>query len=123
MGVAPKYVKEIIERAIDAVRTMAPDAKFKGIGLAELLAQAEESFEPRRQIIEVDLQRDQLEVRRDNADVRTLAMIERMIVGVLADDNYGEDSALYEALGFVRKSQRKTGLTRKKRKTEEAGMK
>jgi hypothetical protein len=32
---------------------------------------------------------------------------------VLGDPAYGPDSALYEALGYVRKSERKSGLTRK----------
>jgi hypothetical protein len=33
---------------------------------------------------------------------------------VLAAPSEGDDSALYEAMGYVRKSARKSGLTRKK---------
>lgn len=33
--------------------------------------------------------------------------------GVRGDKNYGDDSPLYDARGFVRKSERASGLTRK----------
>jgi hypothetical protein len=47
---------------------------------------------------------------RDAADADSLAKIQLVVKGVAGDPAYGEDSALYEALGYVRKS----GLTRKK---------
>jgi hypothetical protein len=34
--------------------------------------------------------------------------------GVLADPTEGPDSALYQAFSYTRKSERKTGLTRKR---------
>ncbi len=37
---------------------------------------------------------------------------------VVGDPNFGPDSALYEALGYVRKSDRKSGFTRKKKNFE-----
>ena len=38
-----------------------------------------------------------------------------MVNGVKGDPDFGEDSDLYEAMGYVRKSERKSGLTRKKK--------
>ena len=35
-------------------------------------------------------------------------------MGVAGDPAYGNDSPLYGAMGFVRKSEKKSGLTRKK---------
>ncbi len=35
--------------------------------------------------------------------------------GVAGNANYGDDSPLYGAMGFVRKSERKSGLTKKKK--------
>lgn len=35
------------------------------------------------------------------------------VKGVVADPNFGDNSALYEAMGYIRKSDRKSGLTRK----------
>ena len=37
--------------------------------------------------------------------------------GVAGSLDYGDDSSLYEAMGFVRKSEKKSGLTRKKKST------
>ena len=38
-------------------------------------------------------------------------------MGVAGDPAYGNDSPLYGAMGFVRKSERASGLTRKKKPT------
>lgn len=53
-------------------------------------------------------------LKRDTDDEAALAKRELIVNGVISDPNFGPDSALYEALGFVRKSDRKSGLTRKK---------
>ena len=39
-------------------------------------------------------------------------------LGVAGSADYGNDSPLYGAMGFVRKSEKKSGLTRKKKPTE-----
>jgi len=38
-----------------------------------------------------------------------------VVNGVLADPTEGPDSSLYEAMGYTRKSERKSGLTRGKK--------
>jgi transcriptional regulator with XRE-family HTH domain len=38
---------------------------------------------------------------------------QKVIKGVVGDPNYGDDSNLYEAMGYVRKSERASGLTKK----------
>jgi hypothetical protein len=48
---------------------------------------------------------------RDNAGA---AKAELIVNGVRADPTEGADSALIEAMGYTRKSERKSGLTRKK---------
>ena len=48
------------------------------------------------------------------ADTATMKMCEMIKNGVVADPLFGDDSALYEALGYIRKSNRRSGLTRKK---------
>ena len=42
-------------------------------------------------------------------------MVEK--INVAGDPAYGNDSPLYGAMGFVRKSEKKSGLTRKKKPT------
>ena len=50
---------------------------------------------------------------RDQADVATCSKNDKVVKAVVADVNYGDDSALYERMGYVRKSVRASGLTRK----------
>jgi hypothetical protein len=52
---------------------------------------------------------------RDNADEAVAAKIELVVNSVRADPTEGPDSALYEAMGYTRKSDRKSGLTQKKK--------
>jgi hypothetical protein len=112
----PKRNQEIIERAVNALSTIAPDATFKGFGLAQLAPQAERCMTPRRRIAEIATLTTEQIALRESEDETALAMIEKIIIGIIADDAYGKDSALYEAFGFVRESNRKSGLTRKKKK-------
>ena len=43
-----------------------------------------------------------------------------VVKGVVGDPAFGEDCDLYEAMGYVRKSERKSGLSRKKAATPAA---
>lgn len=41
--------------------------------------------------------------------------VQKVSMSVAGDPAYGNDSPLYGAMGFVRKSEKKSGLTRKKK--------
>ena len=51
---------------------------------------------------------------REEADEAFLDKAQLVVNGVLADPTEGDDSALYEAMGYTRKSERRSGLTRKR---------
>lgn len=57
----------------------------------------------------------QLLDQRNNADKVFPPAQQKVVKGVVRDTDYGDDSELYEAMGYTRKSERKTGLTRKKK--------
>jgi hypothetical protein len=67
----------------------------------------------RTQLAAVDIQRAQLTNARADADNHSLDKAQMVVAGVLGDPNFGPDSSLYEAMGYTRKSERKSGLTRK----------
>lgn len=112
----PKGNEEVIVRTINALRDYAPDVKFKGKGLAELAPQAERCFAVRRRLLELDHLTTQEVVNRETQDELAIAIIDEIVDGVIGHEDFGDDSALYEALGFIRRSQRKSGLTRKRKK-------
>jgi hypothetical protein len=51
---------------------------------------------------------------RDDADGVSLGKAAMVVAAVVGDPNFGPDSSLYEAMGYTRKSEPKSGLTRKK---------
>ncbi|MBS1797209.1 MAG: hypothetical protein JSS81_25510 [Acidobacteria bacterium] len=123
MALNPLKNERIIERALNALRDYAPDAKFKGKGLVDLVPQAERSMASRRRLVALDHETTAELAVREVEDEKTLAIISEIVDGVIGHEDFGDDSPLYEALGFVRRSKRKSGLTRGKRKSEVKEMK
>ena len=79
------------------------------------------SLVARETIANLENQLVQAKNQRDTADEVSLAKVQAVVLGVLADPTEGPDSSLIEALGRVRQSERKTGLTRKKTKAASGG--
>jgi hypothetical protein len=50
---------------------------------------------------------------RSDADLAANEVLDLVVNSVRGTPGFGQDSALYRALGYVRKSERKSGLTRK----------
>ncbi|HEY0458709.1 MAG TPA: hypothetical protein VGC97_06110 [Pyrinomonadaceae bacterium] len=48
------------------------------------------------------------------------ALEQNVVKSIAGDPKYGDDSDLYEGTGHVRKSEKKSGLTRKKKNGSEA---
>ena len=65
---------------------------------------------------EIDDLKAQLAMKEDERDMKYMKLDTAAVdvrKGVEGSKDFGDDSALYGAMGFVRKSERKTGLTRK----------
>lgn len=95
------------------MKTYAPNDTFRGVtepiyaakrnkvsGLRDQLQEAKDVVEQLR----IELQADELGLWNMSANV---------IDGVIGDERFGRNSALYGAFGLVRESQRKSGMTRK----------
>ncbi len=99
---------------VNAWETLAPNKSFGGMTLAQFQAATQPSRAAREQIDDLEDQLRQAMANRDRADADFLAKAQLVVAGVLADPTEGPDSALYEAFGYTRKSDRKSGLTRKR---------
>jgi len=110
----PKEIENKLSRAISSWETLAPAKSFAGLTLAEFKTQTADSFSARETIANLERQLTQALNDRDAADEASLALLQRVVNGILADPTEGPDSSLIEAMGRVRQSERKTGLTRKK---------
>lgn len=115
MSNSPKENVEKMLRILTAWKTMAAAKKFANTTVEEFEILVNKSLAPRRRLEEIENEVTQLIAMRDAQDLAGLSKIEKIVSGVVSDDEFGSDSALYEAFGYIRKSDRKSGLTRKKK--------
>ena len=114
-GKSPKDNEEKLNRALNAWKTLAHDHPFSGMTVEQYEAFIAPSFTTRRDLDELDNQRTHLINTREDADEASLDKTAAIVAGVLADPAFGPNSSLYEAMGYVRKSERASGLTRGKK--------
>lgn len=112
---APKDTEEKIDKMLNAWETLAPDKTFGGLTLEQFEATVAPARAARQKIDNLNDQLKNAYAERERADETFIAKAQLVVAGVLADPTEGPDSALYEAFGYTRKSDRKTGLTRRKR--------
>jgi hypothetical protein len=109
----PAEIEKAITDITNGWTSLAPTATFAGMTLAQYTAAVKPSLDARVAITGLDEQMTGAITNRDKADTVTEPINQKIIKAVVGDVNYGDDSALYESFGYVRKSQRKTGLSRK----------
>ena len=114
MPSSPKATEDKMLKMLSAWKTLAPTKTFGGLTLAEFESLVNDSLEARITVASIDDTRTQAIAVRDNCDNVFLQKAQLVVNGVLADPTEGDDSALYEAFGYVRKANRKSGLTRKR---------
>ncbi len=102
---------------LNAWETLAPTKSFGGMTFAQFQAAIQPAQAARQRIDDLEDQLRQAQADRDRADADFLVKAQQVVAGVLADPTEDPDSALYEAMGYRRKSERKSGLTRKRNNT------
>ncbi len=110
---SPAAIADRLTLIATAWKANAPAASFGGMTLEEFNAKIQPSFDDRKKIKELEDETVKTTSERDDHDVKSSAAADLVVKGVMGDVKFGEDSPLYEAMGYVRKSERKTGLTRK----------
>ena len=114
MANSPKDNLEKINRMINAWETLAPDKTFGGMTLAQFKNVAKPCYDTREHQDDLEDQMKQSIAQREAADENFNDKAQLVVAGVLADPTEGANSALYQAFGYTRKDDRKSGLTRKK---------
>lgn len=112
---SPGKNMQCLEKVLDAWRDIAPGEKFGGLNLAEFEALVDASRQSRVTLVDKQNEVISAIVGRENNDIAALTSKAIVVNGVIGNPDFGPDSALYEAMGYVRKSSRKSGLTRKKK--------
>jgi hypothetical protein len=112
---SPKQIEDRLQQIVNAWRDLAPNKSFGGMTLAQFEAKIKPSFDTRQLVTQAENQLAQVINQRDDADDVSMSIVQLVVAGVVGDPTEGPDSPAYEAMGYTRKSERKTGLTRKKK--------
>ena len=116
MANAPKIVEQKLATFLKAWKDIRPDKAFGGLSLEQFEAIVKPSQDVRARMHDLQLELKGLIALRNTSDKTTLQAISDVANSVKGDRTEGADGELYGALGYVRKSERKRGLTRKKKK-------
>ena len=112
MPASPTVVEQKLNEVTSAWENLAAAKNYGGMTLDEFKAQVKPSLDARKSIKDLENKISAQQNLRDDADIESLRLVALVVNGVKADPEEGEDSALYEAMGYVRKSERKSGLKR-----------
>jgi hypothetical protein len=110
----PKANEEKMRKMLNAWETLAPTKSFGGMTLDQFKTATAGPLDSRARLEVLQGQVAAETNTRDDEDENWFVIARRVIAGVAADPTEGTNSPLYEAMGRVRDSERKTGLTRKK---------
>jgi hypothetical protein len=87
----------------------AQDKSFAGLTLAEFDAKSMEPLNVRKDLGDARTKAAGLILKRDQADAVLKDALLLIAHAIRADKDFGEDCPLYRSLGFVPKSERRTG--------------
>lgn len=104
---------ERIETFRSAWEKNAPLDSFGGMTLEEFTLATQKPVDAAKEIATLRQEAKRKYTKAMNELVLINPLLERMVFSVQGNAKYGSDSSLYEELGYVRKSDRKKGLTRK----------
>ncbi len=113
-------VVDRIREVSAAWRALAPDSKFAEMTLAEFEAAVAPPETLRAEIKALEKQLEGKKTARSDADKAAGAILELVIDSLRGTPGFGRNSDLYRACGYVRKSERKSGLSRKSKKDSDA---
>ena len=90
----------------------AQNTSFAGMSLAEFEAKSKEPLDIRKELAATRTKANGLILKRDKADDSLNEDLILIAHAIRADKDFGEDCPLYRSLGFVPKSERKSGRRR-----------
>ena len=110
-------IKRIVSRSshsIKALQDLAPEITFGRTNLAKIVPLREDLDTKMEAILRLENQLEGARIERDEALSELNLDLRHLREGIAAHPEFGDDSELYGRCGFVRRSERATGLTRKK---------
>lgn len=107
-----------LEETESAWETLAPGDTFYGTTFAQYKTKIQRSRDVRLLRTNLAQQMSAAGVEQATVDAENLELEKNVARAIGGDPKHEQDSALWEAVGRVRTSERKTGLSRKKKSGE-----
>ena len=103
-----------IAEITQAWESQCPETEFSGLKLEQFKAGCKPSVDGRTELADLASRTVSTKAKVAVSDAASLALIRRVVRGVQGHPDHGEDGPLYAGMGFVRSSERSSGLTRKR---------
>jgi hypothetical protein len=117
MSASPTKTLEYLNSVLVPWKETATDEAFSGMKATDFEAEVKESIDIRLEISNLEAEVETKKQLRDQIDERNKQKAQMVVLSVAGHQNFGKNSGLYKAMGFVTTSERKSGLTRKSKKT------
>ena len=114
MASNPQDLLNRISTISKAWETLRPTKSFAGLTLTQFKTKVQPSLDARASIATLEHQMTSALDKRDDADVASLDTIKLVVNAVRGDPAETANGDLYEAMGYVRDSERSSGLSRRK---------
>jgi hypothetical protein len=117
MKTSPSEIERRVDQAVEAWERQCPEQSFGDATLEQHKQALKDYYDAKAKFATADAQWDAARLERNAAYQRALDITKRLVNSVKGHPKYGENSALYSAMGYVPASERASGLTRR-RETE-----
>lgn len=111
---ATKRIRERVTQMNDAWAGGAPDAVFGGISQPQFDTKIKAADAADKEIDDLEAALSLKKQSREGLYADLYEDSVKILAGLKGDHRFGDDHPLVDAMGFVRDSERKSGLTRKK---------
>lgn len=102
-----------LQTLLTAWEDHAADKSFAGMTLAQFKVKVQPSLDARDAIEAAKNSQRAAALMRIESDSQSIESQQKVISAIKGDPDHGDDSVLYQACGYVPKSQKKSGLSRK----------
>jgi hypothetical protein len=119
MGYNPGNIVEKRNVIAEAWRELSPTETFANMTLAEFEAQTQSIITTRENLTREERRVSAAIGLRNAADKVAIESIQLVVNSVRGNPNYGRNSSLYRAMGYVPRDERKSGLTFRRQTAQE----
>lgn len=114
MKINPTKIMDKLDTINDAWQDLAANETFAETTAVEFDTDIQKSFAVRKEILDLENKLKEKLMERDAIDEANWQLSQLVVLSVAGSKKYGKNSALYQRMGYVATSERRSGLTRKR---------